>query len=214
MKLVPIDPSVATAATQSPVGEQAKPTGPSSLLSRRVLTTNEFLQLNTLPANTASPADAPAIPPLSVVIQTLIDRAVQRNQSSAGSTTFFACDMERSLMAIARALDERVPQLCLKDRIVFCFVPLSGDNTEATRLVCEWAAAHSEGGPVHMKFDQEVAAFVENSDTAPPLERLEFLYRMTEVYCWLGWRFSRTFADLEKGKEVKAQLVRLIAQSL
>ena len=112
---------------------------------------------------------------------------------------FHVCDISRSLLPMSRILDD-VP-LPLADKILFCFVPLSDNSRESYQLVHAWAQAHCTP-PHKVELGDALSAAIDSD-----LKRLEWRYRLLEAYCWLAWRFPKTFSDLEKGKELKKLLV-------
>jgi ATP-dependent RNA helicase SUPV3L1/SUV3 len=71
--------------------------------------------------------------------------------------TFFACDMTRSLVAIAKLLDD-VAMPSVAEKIMFCFAPVSGDGGgggDATTFLRRLAVEHGRGGPVRLQLDAE-----------------------------------------------------------
>ncbi|KPA82334.1 putative RNA helicase putativemitochondrial [Leptomonas pyrrhocoris] len=147
------------------------------------------------------------------------------------SSLFFACAMERSLLRIAKLL-EPVRDLALVDRIVFCYLPLSDDSPEALQLVVAYAEDHAKEIPVRLRIDAACDALLQrlrqskNEDghhhgtarpPSPPssssvpqrredVAQLERMFRLAEMYCWLSWRFGKTFLDREKGLALKASI--------
>lgn len=143
----------------------------------------------------------------------------------AASDLFFPCAMERSLLRIAELL-EPVHDLTLADRILFCYVPLSDSSAESHRLLVAYAEDHAKGRPVALRVDvacntllAELAcdrnAGRSNSSSSGDSSRsssrqprevtetLERMFRQAEMYCWLSWRFGKTFQDQEKGLALK-----------
>ncbi|KPI87084.1 putative RNA helicase putative mitochondrial [Leptomonas seymouri] len=143
----------------------------------------------------------------------------------AVSSLFFPCAIERSLLRVAELL-ELVRGLTLVDRIVFCYLPLSDGSPESLRLVVAYAEDHARGDPVSLRIDKKCDALMQrlrqeqaeanHRSTArspfqplTPLQRrkyaeqLERLFRQAEMYCWLSWRFGKTFLDREKGLALK-----------
>lgn len=113
------------------------------------------------------------------------------------SPTFMLCDMSRSLMRVAECVDN-VEGLSLRDKVIFSFVPMSDMTVNATDLLCKYASHHARGDRVPLYLDE--------------MDRrgsnLEWMYRMCEVYCWLGWRFRNTFCNVEQGQLLKELLAR------
>jgi ATP-dependent RNA helicase SUPV3L1/SUV3 len=111
----------------------------------------------------------------------------------------FLCDVTRSLMRVAKCIDG-VQGLILRDKVVFSFVPLS-DNSQATmELMLQYASYHARGEKVPLHLDQH------SSDP-------EWIYKMCEAYCWLGWRFRQTFCAVPEGEALKDAVARKIGDS-
>ncbi|CUG93740.1 RNA helicase, putative [Bodo saltans] len=111
----------------------------------------------------------------------------------------FLCDLTRSLMRTAECLDT-VEGLTLPDKVVFSFVPLS-DNSHATmQLLRQYATHHARGEKVPLHLDRA-------SDH-------EWVYKMCEAYCWLGWRFRQTFCFIAEGEMLKDTVSRSIGDSI
>jgi ATP-dependent RNA helicase SUPV3L1/SUV3 len=134
--------------------------------------------------------------------------------SCTASELFFPCAMERSLLRIARLL-EPVTGLTLTDRIAFCYLPLSDDSAESLRLIVDYAEDLAKGEPVHLRVDADGEAVVQhvrqNSLLQPEQHRagvaqLERMFRQAEMYCWLSWRFGKTFVEREKCLSLKASI--------
>jgi ATP-dependent RNA helicase SUPV3L1/SUV3 len=120
------------------------------------------------------------------------------------SALVFLCDMSRSLMRVAEAVD-MVEGLLLADKVIFSFVPLSDTSAASTDLLRKYASHHARGEAVPLYLDHMIT--VVNVD-------LEWMYRMCEVYCWLGWRFRKTFCFVEVGQRLKETLSKSIGDSL
>ena len=127
---------------------------------------------------------------------------------------YFACDMERALMPIAR-LVSRV-DMPDDDRIMFCFAPVGVANKDAAALIASWAEMHAKGEPVKLQLDARLDDLLEDASRARDslLMELEGIYRLAEGYCWLAWRFRRSFVELELGTEVKRRCADAIADRL
>ena len=171
------------------------------------------------------------------------------------NTLLFPCDMSRSVLAIAAALDGvHGDGFDLKDRVIFCFAPLGDSSPESFDMLRSYAQAHANGGPVPMRVDEECVKVIEASFADPngavasllaieastptasssslsssslvnrdgiditglqrDLSKLEWAYKMVEVYGWLSWRFGGTFMSQEETKMVKERTVRGIELSL
>lgn len=121
------------------------------------------------------------------------------------SSIFELCDMSRSLSRVAEVVDS-VEGLSMRDKIIFCFAPLSDVSKTSLELLRSYADSHASGGPVLLG--------IETSCSDRSLEWLEWAYRMCEVYCWLSWRFRATFVDQEKSDSAKKNLSLAIASRL
>ncbi|ORC93660.1 putative ATP-dependent RNA helicase [Trypanosoma theileri] len=142
------------------------------------------------------------------------------------SDIFFPCDLSRSLLQIAKEL-ETVRGLSLSDRILFCYVPLNDRSKESFDLLRAFAKDHAAGQPVRLRIDEEFQILLKQYETLHDrwnsreaqhiLTRMEYIYRQAEVYCWLAWRFGKTFIHLEAGatlKERAASKMEEILQTL
>ncbi|KAH9577516.1 Suv3 [Trypanosoma melophagium] len=128
------------------------------------------------------------------------------------SDIFFPCDLSRSLLQIAKEL-ETVRGLTLSDRILFCYVPLNDRSKESFDLLRAFAQDHAKGQPVRLRIDEEFQVLIKQCKTLHEhwcsreaqqiLTRMEYIYRQAEVYCWLAWRFGKTFIHLEAGASLK-----------
>lgn len=149
----------------------------------------------------------------------------------------FPCDMSRSVVAIAKALDG-IRGLDLKDRVLFCFAPLSDTSNESFAMLRGYAERHAAGELVPMQFDEQHLTPMEASVADPKqavqralkggtpishgdvaaiqlvLSSLEWVYKMAEVYGWLSWRFGHTFLPQEEAKGAKERTVRAISTAL
>jgi ATP-dependent RNA helicase SUPV3L1/SUV3 len=131
---------------------------------------------------------------------------------------YFACDMERGLMPVARVVAE--VNMTDDDRVVFCFAPVSVNGPNASELVRRYATMHAAGGPVKLLLDEQLTVVKQRLDNADGtirdecLARLEDIYRLAEAYCWLAWRFRRTFTELDAGTQLKKETGSLIASIL
>lgn len=117
---------------------------------------------------------------------------------------FFCCDVSRSLLQVARCLDD-VPGLDIRDRIIFCSVPLSDHSGRSFTFLKRLAEQHARRESVTFLAESEWQV----STTPPsgdPLLHFEWLYRMCEVYGWLAWRLP-TFVHRELVQEVKKNVV-------
>ncbi|KEG09783.1 putative ATP-dependent RNA helicase [Trypanosoma grayi] len=136
---------------------------------------------------------------------------------------FFPCDLSRSLLQIAKEL-EAVPGLVLSDRILFCYVPLNERSEEAYSLLRAFARDHAAGRPVRLRIDEEYETLARQSEllrenwderrAQQVLARMEYLYRQAEVYCWLAWRFGKTFVHLEAGTALKERVAAKMEELL
>ncbi|KAG5491687.1 hypothetical protein JIQ42_01593 [Leishmania sp. Namibia] len=151
--------------------------------------------------------------------------------SCAASHHFFPCDIHRSLLRLAELL-EPVRNLSLKDRILFCYLPLSDTSAESLQLIVDYATDHAAGKPVALRFDvwcTELMTQVNRGETggeeeAPQHHRqqqlsardltteLERCFRQAEMYCWLSWRFGKTFVERERGLELKASITTALTR--
>jgi ATP-dependent RNA helicase SUPV3L1/SUV3 len=132
------------------------------------------------------------------------------------SADYFACDMGRSLLPLARLLDG-VP-MATAEKIVFCFVPVA-ESPDAYALLRRWVALHAAGDGVALLVDAELRAAVSPAavsagGAAARLQRCEFLYRMAEAYCWLAWRLPNSFTALDGGTRCKLDIVHHIRACL
>ena len=113
---------------------------------------------------------------------------------------FQPCDMSRSLLFLGQALKD-VP-LVLKDRILFCYVPMGDGDPRSIEMLKTYATHHASGNPVPLVVDTLFEGMSQSGRTMD----LEWLYRLCEVYCWLSWRFPKTFVDRERGADFKRQI--------
>lgn len=132
-------------------------------------------------------------------LSTVLERFTEKIKVSG---LFFLCDMSRSLLVISRVLDE-VPELTVRDKITFCFVPLSDTRHESIELLRKWAEGHARGGPVALGLSLE-------ANHLKDLAWLEWAYRVCEAYCWLSWRFRSTFSEQILGQTVKKNVASAI----
>eukprot|EP00760_Papus_ankaliazontas_P019223 PhM_4_TR17959/c0_g1_i1/m.8005/K17675/SUPV3L1, SUV3; ATP-dependent RNA helicase SUPV3L1/SUV3 len=126
---------------------------------------------------------------------------------SSTSKLFFHCDISRSLLPMAKNLED--VDMKLIDKIVFCFVPLSDSQPHSYALVRTWAVAHAAQSKVGMGPELSVTPLPTND-----LRRLEWMYRMLEAYSWLAWRFQATFTDMDEAKKRKGGVVAAITKSV
>ncbi|AYU82599.1 RNA helicase, putative [Leishmania donovani] len=152
--------------------------------------------------------------------------------SCVESHNFFPCDIHRSLLRVAELL-EPVCNLSLTDRIVFCYLPLSDTSAASLQLIVAYATDHAAGKPVPLRFDvwcTELMQRAEREETcgvgaSSPGQRqqqqlsvrdlateLERCFRQAEMYCWLSWRFSKTFVERERGLELKASITAALTR--
>ncbi|KAG5493998.1 hypothetical protein JKF63_01831 [Porcisia hertigi] len=151
--------------------------------------------------------------------------------SCSVSQHFFPCDIHRSLLRLAELL-EPVRDLSLTDRILFCYLPLSDTSAASLQLILAYAMDHAAGKPVLLRFDVRCAELMKQVDTgvvcdrreAPQQHRqqprslrdlvteLEQCFRQAEMYCWLSWRFGKTFVERERGLELKASISAALAR--
>ena len=129
------------------------------------------------------------------------------------SGIFFPCDMTRSVLAVAKVL-QPVSGLTLRDTIIFCFVPMSDSSSKSYELLYRYADQHAKGGPVHMEIDLALIRLLDGPRDSRLLEELEWIYRMSEVYGWLSWRFGKTFTNQEAVKALKERTVTAIKEQL
>eukprot|EP00759_Apiculatamorpha_spiralis_P045254 PhF_6_TR42116/c0_g1_i2/m.63601/K17675/SUPV3L1, SUV3; ATP-dependent RNA helicase SUPV3L1/SUV3 len=134
------------------------------------------------------------------------------NVSTTSKDLFFVCDITRSLLPLARALDT-VVGMTLADKIIFSFVPLNdgGKGNQASEMVVAWARGHCNKDGATLG---DALLHVTHGDARPSLQELEWKYRMLEAYCWLAWRFPRTFRDLQVAKKRKAEVVEAMKRAL
>lgn len=199
-----------------PALSEAMATPLSPLTRAGLLPTSDILQLFVeLEAVKARKAGDPSMDPHNSSFFALMSRFAA---SCAASQHFFPCDIQRSLLRLAELL-EPVRELSLTDRILFCYLPLSDASPESLQLIVAYAADHASGRPVALRFDVTCAELVEEvghvvQDAAVPAThrhrarelatRLERTFRQAEMYCWLSWRFAKTFVKREEGLELKA----------
>ncbi|KAG5468305.1 hypothetical protein LSCM1_02284 [Leishmania martiniquensis] len=151
--------------------------------------------------------------------------------SCAASQHFFPCDIHRSLLRLAELL-EPVRDLSLADRILFCYLPLSDTSAASLQLILDYATDHAAGKPVLLRFDVWCAELMKqveqgkasSEEEAPQHARqqrlssrdltteLERCFRQAEMYCWLSWRFGKTFVERERGLELKASITAALAR--
>lgn len=152
---------------------------------------------------------------------------LMRRFADACHTTglFFPCDMTRSLVKISQLL-EAVPELTLRDRILFCYLPMSESSRESAELIAGYARDHAAGRAVELRVDGKYARLLSSrhyrtlADTIEhggptggdahfegerqrTLSQLEPIYRQAEMYCWLSWRFQLTFTQRDEGTALK-----------
>ena len=191
-------------------------------------------------AATLQPLGAAGLLPTADILQLYVEletaRARKRGEDFSGSffelmskfaatcaatSLFFPCAIERSLLRLAELL-EPVTALTLTDRIVFCYLPLSDDSPESLRLIVGYAQAHARGEPVSLRIDEACNALLQrlredhgkgkNQRHRQETAQLERMFRQAEMYCWLSWRFGKTFVDREKGLAVKASITDTLMQ--
>ncbi|RNF17846.1 putative RNA helicase [Trypanosoma conorhini] len=138
------------------------------------------------------------------------------------SELFFPCDLSRSLLQIAKEL-ETVTDLSLSDRILFCYVPLSDRGKESFELLRAFARDHAAGREVLLRIDDEYKELakqwgrISGGDLRKAqqlLARMEHVYRMAEMYCWLAWRFGKTFVHLEPATALKEKAATKMEEML
>jgi ATP-dependent RNA helicase SUPV3L1/SUV3 len=129
---------------------------------------------------------------------------------------YFACDMSRALLPVANIVSDI--EMSDDDRVMFCFAPVSVAGEAESSLMRQYAIMHAKGGPVELLLDRkldELERLVASGDTTSDLlSEAESIYRMAEAYCWLSWRFRRTFKFLEQGTEVKKRAAQTISDTL
>jgi ATP-dependent RNA helicase SUPV3L1/SUV3 len=119
---------------------------------------------------------------------------------------FQPCDIARSLLFIGQALKD-VP-LVLKDRITFCYVPMGDGDSRSIEILKQYAQSHANGDSVPLVVDTLFHSFSEQRSSTD----LEWLYRLCEVYCWLSWRFPKTFLHREQGADFKLRISRRLKE--
>ncbi|GET92327.1 RNA helicase, putative [Leishmania tarentolae] len=148
------------------------------------------------------------------------------------SQNFFPCDIHRSLLRLAELL-EPVRDLSLADRITFCYLPLSDTSAASLQLIVAYATDHAAGKPVPLRLDVRCAELIKQADgqetdgvgIVPPHQsqqrrlsardlstELERCFRQAEMYCWLSWRFAKTFVERERGLELKATITAALTR--
>ncbi|XQJ30570.1 ATP-dependent RNA and DNA helicase, mitochondrial, putative [Leishmania guyanensis] len=151
--------------------------------------------------------------------------------SCTASEHFFPCDIHRSLLRLAELL-EPVRDLPLADRILFCYLPLSDTSAASLQLIVAYATDHAAGKPVTLRLDVWCAELMKQVERGDPCEEgetpqhrrlqqrsarelateLERCFRQAEMYCWLSWRFGKTFVERERGLELKASIATALAR--
>lgn len=116
------------------------------------------------------------------------------------SSNFFVCDMTRTLLRVAGAVDS-VAGLTLRDKVIFSFVPLSDSSERTLEMLRKYASHHAKG--------ERVPLYV--NEATPDHE---WVYKMCETYCWLGWRFRQTFCHTSDGEALKEFVSRVIGDSI
>ncbi|KAK7196822.1 ATP-dependent RNA and DNA helicase, mitochondrial [Novymonas esmeraldas] len=140
--------------------------------------------------------------------------------SCADSQHFFRCDIHRSLLRLAELL-EPVRDLALPDRILFCYLPLSDTSAESLELIVAYATDHAAGRPVPLRFDARCAELLREAAGEGARRRgrarelageLERSFRQAEMYCWLSWRFGKTFVEREGGLALKSAIAEALTR--
>ena len=120
---------------------------------------------------------------------------------------FHVCDISRSLLPIAKALNG-VP-LALNDLVIFCFAPISAHGGETYTVLRGWAASH-----VHPPHKVALGPELSSEPLPSDLPSLEWRFKMIETYGWLAWRFQKTFVELERAREMKVAIVEAMKAAL
>lgn len=128
------------------------------------------------------------------------------------SELFFVCDMSKSLLRISSLLDN-VAGFDVREKIVFCFVPLSDNSHRSHDLLQQYAADHVLGD-VPLRLDSLFVASSGISNLEARLAELEWLYRMCEVYCWLSWRFRKSFRMCDVALSLKGEVASRIHETV
>ncbi|RNF08260.1 putative RNA helicase [Trypanosoma rangeli] len=153
---------------------------------------------------------------------TFYKRMKEFTECCQAADLFFPCDLSRSLLKIAKEL-ETVTDLSLSDRILFCYVPLNSHGKETFELLRAFARDHAAGREVLLCIDSEFEKVVQQCDrisggdmrrVQQVLAKMEHLYRMAEMYCWLAWRFGKTFVHLEPAMALKEKAAARIEEML
>ncbi|EKG05094.1 ATP-dependent RNA helicase, putative [Trypanosoma cruzi] len=144
-------------------------------------------------------------------LSSFYQRMREFSECCQASDLFFPCDLSRSLLQVAKEL-EAVTDLSLSDRILFCYVPLNDRGKETYDLLRAFGHDHAAGRHVVLRIDEEFERLVKQCDLVcsgdtrrahQVLTRMEHLYRAAEMYCWLAWRFGKTFVHLETATALK-----------
>jgi ATP-dependent RNA helicase SUPV3L1/SUV3 len=110
------------------------------------------------------------------------------------------CDIEKSLLSLAALLED--VDLTLRDRIVFCFVPMNSKEARSRDLLKQYAISHSKGEIVEIG--------IETPDLESPspekMADLETDSRMLEIYSWLALRFTNTFKHYDEARLLKDKI--------
>uniref|UniRef100_M4BBS7 RNA helicase n=1 Tax=Hyaloperonospora arabidopsidis (strain Emoy2) TaxID=559515 RepID=M4BBS7_HYAAE len=104
----------------------------------------------------------------------------------------------------------RDAELSLSDRFTFCMAPVSLRNPLARKVFLEYARAHSLGQSV--KLDIYLPKYPPR--TAEALGDVEIKAKIIDLYLWLSFRFSDTFAENDLALELKARVLELVEQGL
>jgi ATP-dependent RNA helicase SUPV3L1/SUV3 len=119
------------------------------------------------------------------------------------SNKYFLCKT-RDMVGVAKALDNMT--LAIKDRYVFCMAPVDTKNPTVLYYLIIFAKQFSRG----------IVPWTLKSKKLPDMaiEELETMYKVSELYIWLSYRFEAEFTGQARAIEYKTKCKELIGKKL
>lgn len=133
----------------------------------------------------------------------VIDRIARQSRMSE---TYFMCDLQESY-EIALLLDD--VNLSLKERFIFCMVPIDLEELYSLREFRRYAELHAKGKEIHVRVKIDF-----DPNTPEQLADVEATYSLLTAYCWLSYQFETTFVDREKALLLRKKCEEIIERTI
>ncbi|XXQ36084.1 RNA helicase [Plasmodiophora brassicae] len=126
---------------------------------------------------------------------------------------FFMTAKLQDLIELGEAI-QQLP-LTLNQRHTFAMAPVDLRTRSQVKKLTSFARQFTSHSSVALDLDPAVEAILRGTSGRPvPLEDLEELAAVVDIYIWLAYRFPREFREMEYADVVRQQIVQMIHDKL